>query len=275
MPKKRSYSRTVNKMIKKSDVVVEVIDARFPMLSRNRHYEKKVTRDPKKKLLVVMNKVDLVPDHIVNKWRNLIKNEGFTVLTTSATKRLSTAVLKRTIIREAGDEYFYITACFIGQPNTGKSSLMNVLKGRSSAPVAPIPGYTKAEQILRITTRLRIFDTPGVIPTTLPMIEQILLGVKRHEQLDDALKAAWALVNKIDEINPDVLTKTYEIKYEDPVDFMRKFAKKRHRLKKGGKLDVDTAATIFLNEHIQGEIPIWSDPDKYLEELKKEQEIIG
>lgn len=263
--KKRDFDNMVRKMIHGSDVIVEVIDARFPTLSRTRRYENLVLRNRSKQLFVAMNKVDLVPDPIVQKWKYILQDEGIKVIPTSARERLSTSILRNKIIRAVGKDFFYITACFIGLPNTGKSSLINILKGRSSAPVAPVPGYTRALQVLRITTRLRIFDTPGVIPKQLSLGDQVLLGLKRSEKLPDPVRGAWALVHRIDEINPYVLREKYDIEYESPPEFLEKFAEKRNKRKKGGGLDLDTAALILLNEHInKAKIPIWEDPDEYL-----------
>ncbi|NPD89132.1 MAG: GTPase RsgA [Asgard group archaeon] len=273
MAKKEDFDMMVRRMINGSDVVVEVIDARFPSLSRAKRYENRVLKNRSKKLFVAMNKVDLVPNKVVQKWKSILNKEGIYVIPTSARERLSTTILRNSIISAVGKDFFYITACFIGLPNTGKSSLINILKGRSSAPVSPIPGFTRALQVLRITTRLRIFDTPGVIPIKLSLANQVLLGVIRPEKLPDYMKAAWALVHKIDQLNPGILSETYEIEYDSPPEFLEKFAEKRHKRKKGGGLDLETAAVIFMNEHInKARIPVWENPDDYL--LNKEKEEI-
>ncbi|MHA1397148.1 MAG: GTPase [Candidatus Heimdallarchaeaceae archaeon] len=273
MSPKKDFDTLVRKMIKGSEVVVEVIDARFPNLSRARKYENMVLRNRNKKLLIAMNKVDLVPDKVAKKWVKILKGEKIDVIPTSARERLSTSILRNTIIGSVKKDLFYITACFIGLPNTGKSSLINILKGRSSAPVAPIPGHTRALQVLRITTRLRIFDTPGVIPVQLSLGDKILLGITRSEKLPDYVKAAWALVYRIDQLNPGIIKEIYNIEYDSPPEFLEKFAEQRHKRKKGGDLDLDTAALVFVNEHInKAKIPVWEDPDVYLKE-KKEQEL--
>lgn len=273
LPKKDDFDTMVYKMIKGSDVVTEVVDARFPTLSRTKRYERLVLRDPTKKLLIAMNKVDLVPGHIVQKWKRILEKERIFVIPTSARERLSTSVLRNKLLASVPKDQFYITACFIGLPNTGKSSLINILKGRSSAPVAPIPGFTRALQVLRITTRLRIFDTPGVVPHKLSMDNQILIGIVRPEKIDDPVKAAWSLVNRIDEINPEAISKTYEIEYESPPEFLEKFAEKRHKRKKGGLLDLETAARVLLTEHNnKARIPVWEDPDDYEEKVRKQNQ---
>ena len=273
MSKKRDYPAMVRKMIRGSDVVVEVIDGRFPSLSRAKKYENMVKRAKGKTLIIAMNKVDLVPRQVVNQWKRIFMDEGISVIATSARERLSTNVLKKAIIRSVKGEIFFITSCFIGLPNTGKSSLINILKGRSSAPVAPIPGFTKALQVLRITTRLRIFDTPGILPSNLSLTDKLLLGTIRPEQLPDTLRASWALVNRIDTIKPNAIKEIYGIDYETPVEFVEKFAEKRNKRKKGGELDLDTAATIFLSEHInKGKIPVWEDPNEYLRKKEEREE---
>jgi len=272
MPKD-DYDTMVRKMIKGSDVVVEVLDARFPSLSRSGRYERMVQRNPSKRLLIVLNKVDLVPDHIVNKWKGIFGREGFKIITTSARERLSTSVLRNTILSAVRDDMFYIIACFIGLPNTGKSSLINILKGRSSAPVAPIPGFTKAIQALRITTRLKIYDTPGVVSKRLSMAHQILLGIAKPEKLSDPVKGAWSLIQSIDEMNPNAIKKAYEIEYESPPEFLEKFADKRRKIKKGGVLDLETAARVLLTEHNnKARISVWEDPNEYLKNKEKTED---
>ncbi|MHA2307984.1 MAG: GTP-binding protein, partial [Candidatus Heimdallarchaeaceae archaeon] len=72
MPKKDDFDMMVRKMINGSDVVVEVIDARFPSLSRAKRYENRVLKNPSKTLFVAMNKVDLVPNKIVQKWKSIL-----------------------------------------------------------------------------------------------------------------------------------------------------------------------------------------------------------
>ena len=262
-------------MIHKSDVVCEVIDGRFPSLSRVQKYERIVSKHPNKRLVIAMNKIDLVPDKIIKKWVQIFKDEGLNVIAVSARERLSTSILRKKLLAAAPDRQFYVTACFIGLPNTGKSSLINILKGRASAPVAPIPGYTKAEQVLRITTRLRIFDTPGVLTKAIEPTDRILLGTYRWDQLDDAVKAAWVLAQELEKHNPGVLKEVYNIDFDSPVDFLEKFAEKRNRRKKGGELDIEVAATIFMNEHIKGKIPVWEDPEKYISAIDDENEDDG
>ncbi|MHA1415121.1 MAG: GTPase [Candidatus Heimdallarchaeaceae archaeon] len=267
--KKRDFAKIVRNMIRQSEVVCEVIDGRFPSLSRVRKYENMVLRNPKKSLVIAMNKIDLVPDKVVKKWKKILEEEGLNVIAVSARERLSTSILRKELLKVAPPETYFVTACFIGLPNTGKSSLINILKGRASAPVAPIPGYTRAEQVLRITTRLRIFDTPGVLTKNINPNERILLGTYRWDQLADHVKASWVLVQGIEKYNPGILTEVYGIEYRSPPEFIEKFAEKRNRRKKGGVLDIETAASIFMNEYIQGKIPIWEDPETYLKEREE------
>ena len=124
--KKRDFDNMVRKMIHGSDVIVEVIDARFPSLSRVRRYENLVLRNRSKQLFVAMNKVDLVPDPVVQKWKHILQEEKIKVIPTSARERLSTSILRNSMIKAVGKDFFYITACFIGLRNTGKSSLINI-----------------------------------------------------------------------------------------------------------------------------------------------------
>ena len=136
MPKD-DYDTMVRKMIKGSEVVVEVLDARFPSLSRSGRYERMVHRDPSKRLLIVLNKVDLVPDHIVKKWRRILSSEGFKVIPTSARERLSTSVLRNAILSAVKDDMYH--CLFYRSPKYWEKFLDQYSKGEIKCSSCPYP----------------------------------------------------------------------------------------------------------------------------------------
>ncbi len=263
LPKaKKNPWKIVWDVIGKSDVILEVVDARFPSKCRSFSIEKKILTDPKKSLIIVLNKSDLIPREIGEKWVKYFLKQGIPAALVSAQDRLGTSKLRKLIMRyapkkEAGND---IIVGVVGLPNTGKSSLINIFKGRSSAPTAPVPGFTKAMQLLRIGARLLIYDTPGVIPSAIPFIDQLQLGIIRPERLDDPVKAALILANILEKIRPGCIEEYCGLPFEGNEEFFEKLALKRHRLRKGGEPDIDTISRQFIMDHIKGRIKVYEEP---------------
>ncbi len=162
-----NFWKIVNSVIEKADVVLEVVDARFIEISRNSELEKKVIAK-NKKLLLVMNKADLANRCLLEVHKKKILAEFserkglFDLVYVSATKRLGTSMLKRKVVKLANKPS--VVAAVVGYPNTGKSSIINSLAGRSKAKSSSEPGFTKGMQLIRASRRLMLIDTPGVIP---------------------------------------------------------------------------------------------------------------
>lgn len=259
---KKNPWKIVWDVIGKSDVILEIVDSRFPSKCRSFNIEKQIIENPSKTLIIVLNKSDLIPKEIGEKWVRFFYDRGIPAALVSAQERLGTSRLRKLIMRYApkkrtGDD---IIIGVVGLPNTGKSSLINIFKGRSSAPTAPVPGHTKAMQLLRIGSKLLIYDTPGVVPSAIPFTDQLLLGIVRPEKLDDPVKAALILGTMIERIRKGVLKEHYGIDFNNSEEFFEKLAIKRNRLRKGGEPDVETIARQFLMDHIKGKIRIFEEP---------------
>ncbi len=226
-PKPKPWQR-VKKVVRKADVILEVVDARFPEPSKKL---RKIAG--KKPVLVIVNKIDLVSKEKERELRKL----GLTVSAKYRKgKRLLLKLLKS--YRETfGRE---IRICVVGRPNVGKSSLINMLKGRKSALTSPEAGFTKGEQWFRIAPGILLIDTPGVIPSR---DSEEILAIKNEispSKLRDPVKAAL----KLFELFPEV-KKALNLP-EDDLKALEEFARRRGRIKQGGELNLEEAARILL-----------------------------
>ncbi|MCC6066061.1 MAG: 50S ribosome-binding GTPase, partial [Thermofilum sp.] len=128
----------VRKVVREADVVLEVVDARDPMATRSRELERMAAEEGKK-LVIVINKADLVPREVLEEWKRVLSREYPTIYV-GARERLGTRFLWRIIKRVTGKRP--VVVAVVGLPNVGKSTILNVLKGRHSVSTSPVPGWT-------------------------------------------------------------------------------------------------------------------------------------
>lgn len=158
-----------------------------------------------------------------------------------------------------------ISVGLVGYPNVGKSSIINALRGKPVAKVAPIPGETKVWQYVTLMRRIYLIDCPGIVPPNQNDTPQDLLlrGVVRVENVDNPEQYIPAVLNKV---KPHHMERTYELKgWKDHIHFLEMLARKGGRLLKGGEPDVDGVAKMVLNDFMRGKIP-WFTPAPEKEE---------
>jgi ribosome biogenesis GTPase A len=245
------------RMVDQADVVVQVVDARFPSICRSNQLEKKIAEMDDTGFLIALNKSDLIPKSLLDQWIDWFsKNENLRAAGVSAKKRLGTSRIRQEILRQTSKKS--ATVAIVGFPNTGKSSLINTLKGKKSASTAPIAGHTRALQKIKVSNSLMMYDTPGVIPMKLPEKHRHLLGLMSLTKLKDPIGVAYSLYEQYEEINPGAIGEYYSLNTVN-YDFLEDFAVANNRVLRGGDPDIRTAALMFLKDHMRGEIPIYED----------------
>jgi len=248
----------VKRVVKEADVVLEVVDARDPIATRSRELERIVVKEGKK-LVIVINKADLVPREVLEEWKEVLSRE-FPTIYISARERLGTRFLWRTIKRVTDKRP--VVVAVVGLPNVGKSTILNVLRGRHSVSTSPVPGWTKRATVARAATWLKVIDTPGVVPRG-EEEELAVRGALRPESLEDPVPAALKLIEVLKRKEPDFLKKYYGVKESDPMRALEELARRRNLLKKGGEPNVEEAARVVIRDWQSDRLVVFFTPEDY------------
>ncbi len=233
--------------IKESDVVLEVVDARVASETRSSKVEELVQKLGKK-LVVVINKSDLVPKEFDDRIREEIKKEH-DVVSVSTKMRKGTGFLKGAV-----KKYKPRTVCVVGYPNTGKSSIINMLSHSSGARTSPVPGYTKGVQWIRLSKAIKLLDTPGVLPAEEKL--SVFRSSVRPEKLKVAQVAAQELLEKIKDAEGNNIFDVYKVELDEVEGYLSLVALRRNYLMKGG-VDVERAARQVIADWNCGKLTGW------------------
>ena len=192
------------KVLDSSDVVVQVIDARDPMGTRTMHIENHLKNNcPGKHLVLILNKCDLIPTSVTQRWVKILSKEYPTIaFKASVTNSFGKGALIQ-LLRQFDNfhkDKQNISVGFIGYPNVGKSSIINTLRKKIVCKVAPIPGETKVWQYISMTKRINLIDCPGVVYNSEDTDTDIVLkGVVRAEKLVDPERHIQTLLDRADQ----------------------------------------------------------------------------
>ncbi|XP_011699955.1 PREDICTED: nucleolar GTP-binding protein 2 [Wasmannia auropunctata] len=258
------------KVIDSSDVILQILDARDPMGTRSPPVEKYLkTEKPYKHLMFILNKVDLVPTWVTQRWVAILSKEyptiAFHASLTHPFGKGSLINLLRQFAKLHVDKK-QISVGFIGYPNTGKSSIINTLRSKKVCKVAPIAGETKVWQYITLMRRIYLIDCPGVVyPSSETDTEKVLKGVVRVELVQNPEDY---IASVLERVRPEYIRKTYKINvWTDHVDFLEKLARRSGKLLKKGEPDIAIAARMVLNDWQRGKLPFYVPPVGYEEPL--------
>ncbi|WYZ43837.1 hypothetical protein EsH8_VII_000273 [Colletotrichum jinshuiense] len=251
------------RVLDSSDVVIHVLDARDPLGTRCRSVEKYLREEaPHKHLIFVLNKTDLVPTSVAARWvKYFSKDKPTLAMHSSLTNPFGKGSLIELLRQYAKlhSDRKQISVGLIGYPNVGKSSIVNTLRHKKVATVAPIPGETKVWQYITLTRKIYMIDCPGIVPPSQTDTPQDLLlrGVVRVENVDNPEQYIPAVLAKV---KTHHMERTYELKgWKDHFEFLEMIARKSGRLLRKGEPDLDGVAKMVLNDFMRGKIP-WFTP---------------
>ncbi len=255
---RKSFPAHAREVIRISDVILQILDARFIKETRNPELEK-IIKSQEKFIINVINKIDLVTmEEIKN---NPILEELKPYVLISSAKRLGIGKLRERIkieVKRFKVKHAKAHVGVIGYPNTGKSTLMNILSGSGKARASPESGFTKGVQKIRLNKDILLLDTPGVIPdkeyTSLSQKDakkHANIGIRNAAKVKEPEIAVAELLQH----NRIAFESFYNIDSQGDVEiFLDILGKKKGFLKKGGLSDTDRIARLVLQDWQEGKI---------------------
>lgn len=257
--------RMMEENIKLVDVIVEMLDARVPLSSRNPELLKIANNKPR---IVVLNKIDLADDEMTRKWSSRLKKEGAEVvlvnardgkgmnMVMSAAKEVCKEKIERN--RARGIINKPIRAMIVGIPNVGKSTFINKLIGKASAKTGNKPGITKGKQWLKVKKDFELLDTPGLL---WPKFEDQKVGIALaligsiKEELLDTRELSFHMIELMRSYYKEQFLNRYpigNIESKSLMDILEEITVMRNILKTGNIPDTDRMSIILLDEFRNG-----------------------
>lgn len=259
--------RMMQENIKLIDLVIELVDARVPISSRNPDIDE---LGKNKARLILLNKSDLAEDKWNDAWSEYFREKGFSVVKVNSKKGGGIKSING-VIQEACKEKIErdrkrgilnrpVRAMVVGIPNVGKSTFINALAGKACAKTGNKPGVTKGKQWIRLNKNVELLDTPGIL---WPKFEDQQVGLKLaftgaiNDDILDPENMAIAFINHMISRNPDCLRNRYQITFdtiEEPHVILEKIAMARGFKKKGDEPDLERAGKILMDEYRGGKL---------------------
>lgn len=256
----------LHKVVDSADVLLQVLDARDPMGTRSKYIEEFLRKEKKHKhLFFILNKVDLVPIWVTQRWVAILSAQYPTIaFHASMTHPFGKGALIN-LLRQIGKLHVdkkQISVGLIGYPNVGKSSVINALRSKKVCNVAPIAGETKVWQYITLMKRIFLIDCPGVVyPSAETDTEKVLKGVVRVELVTNPEDYVEAVLKRL---RKEYVQKTYGImQYTSHIDFLEQLAKKSGKLLKKAEPDINTVAKMVLNDWQRGKLPFYVAPEGF------------
>uniref|UniRef100_A0A1I8P4P6 Nucleolar GTP-binding protein 2 n=1 Tax=Stomoxys calcitrans TaxID=35570 RepID=A0A1I8P4P6_STOCA len=256
----------LHKVVDASDVLLQVLDARDPMGTRSKYIEEFLRKEkPHKHLFFILNKVDLVPVWVTQRWVAILSSEYPTIAFHASLQHPFGKGALINLFRQLGKLHLdkkQISVGFIGYPNVGKSSVINALRSKKVCKVAPIAGETKVWQYITLMKRIFLIDCPGVVyPSAETDTEKVLKGVVRVELVTNPEDYVDTVLRRV---RPEYIRKTYKIeRWSSHMDFLEQIAKKSGKLLRGGEPDITVTARMILNDFQRGKLPYYVAPEGF------------
>lgn len=257
---KQEFPKVVRELIEKCEIILEVLDSRFIEETRNTEVESAIIQKGKR-LIYILNKSDLADIETVKNKAESLNLYPFVLV--SVVNRKGSSDLRERIKIEAKkleNKHPATNIGVIGYPNTGKSSIINMLVGRNVARTAPEAGFTKGIQKLKMSENIMILDTPGVIPDnkySMSDLKKMSTQTKISARNYDKIKQPEFAVHELMKEYPKVLETYYNIDSQgDSEKLIEELGKIKHFILKGNEIDIDRTARLILKDWQLGKIKL-------------------
>ena len=257
--------RMMQENIKLIDLMIELVDARIPLSSRNPDIDKLCVG---KSRLMLLNKSDLADPVYNRQWTEFFQNKGVYVLEINAKTGAGVKAING-MVQEACREKLErdkkrgivnrpVRAMVAGIPNVGKSTFINSFAGKACTKTGNKPGVTKGKQWIRLNKSLELLDTPGIL---WPKFEDAKAGMRLAfigSMNDEVLlqeELACDLLECLRQLYPDTISERYGVDWSEiPEQTLEKIARSRGCLSKGESLDIKKASGILLDDFRSGRL---------------------
>lgn len=263
--------RAMEQDIKLVDLVIELLDARTPLASRNPDIDK---LGANKLCLILLNKSDVADPAVNRRWKSWFESKGYTVVlldsrsgagkkqVQAAVSQVCQAKIERD--RRRGILNRPVRAMVVGIPNVGKSTFINTFAGKAVAKTGNKPGVTRGNQWIRLNKEVELLDTPGIL---WPKFEDPEVGVHLamigsvNDEILDIRELACELLKLLRTLYPEKLQERYSFSEEELAqetktgfELLEKIAKIRGCLLKGQELDTEKAARLVMDDFRSGRL---------------------
>ena len=258
--------RAMKEDVKLVDLVIELVDARAPLASRNPDIDSLAAG---KGRVILLNKADLASEKANAAWITYFESQGFQVMKIDARAKATLKQLNA-LIQEACKEKIErdrrrgilnrpVRAMVVGIPNVGKSTFINSFAGKAAAKTGNKPGVTKGNQWIRLNKQVELLDTPGIL---WPRFEDQRVGLllaflgSINDEILEKDELASELADYLRNITPGLLKERYGIEEDGkkPYELLDEIAAARACLTKGGVNDLTKAARLLLDEFRGGKL---------------------
>lgn len=252
----------IQENMKLVDAVIEVIDARIPVSSRNPIIDELVKSKPR---IIALNKSDLADDNADKRWEEFFRKGGSRAISMNCMSGAGVKELFRVMEKmdeEKNDGQMRkkpFRVMIVGVPNVGKSSLINRMTGRKSTKTGDRPGVTKGKQWLRLKNNMQLLDTPGIL---WPKFEDPKAGLNLafcgsiKDEILDVPTLGMELIGVLASRYPKLLQERYKLEEiaELPLENMDNMAIKRGCILPGKRIDYERIGRLVLDEFRAGKI---------------------
>ncbi len=257
--------RQMQEDIKLIDLVIELVDARIPLSSRNPDIDE---LGKNKARLIIMNKSDLSDEARNQEWASYFKSLGYFVVQLDARSKVGMKTVTNVVMdackekierdRKRGIKNRPVRAMVVGIPNVGKSTFINSYAGKACAKTGNKPGVTKGKQWIRLNQNVELLDTPGIL---WPKFEDQMVGLRLaligaiKDEILNTDELSIELIKILTQFYPGVLAERYSVdETAEPVKILEGIAENRKCISKGNELDYSKAAVLLIDEFRSGKI---------------------